>query len=441
MPDRPMPPALHFMLAARRMELCGLEGLAFTCELVTQISQLVHALQRERGYSNLFLGTPDQVHLGQLERLSDQALAIEQAVCARFEAMDLDTSSAVDRARLFTRIAYVLHGLQELPRLRRRIREHRIVALHATAAFTRLIGGLLAVVFEAADTAADPAITRLLVAMFNFMQGKELAGQERATGVAGFLAGYFDNGLRQRFEQLAHAQDRCFETFADFAGSHALAMWQALLAHECTGQVQRLRALASGTHSQAQVDAGLSELWFEITTQRIDMMKAIETHLEQSLLDACQRSIQAARLDLENHRRLVNRLASLDPASDTEQQPQLQPHLPPHLPPRLFNIQASDLESTLAADTLAPHLGRSVLDLLQAQTQRLAGVTDELEQARQALNDRKVVERAKKWLMDQHQLSEPQAYARLRQAAMDRGQRLVEVAHQLLAQAQPTPRA
>lgn len=420
MRERHMPPALRFMLAARRTELSGLKGLAFTCELVTQISQLVHALQRERGYSNLFLGTTDQVHLGQLERLSDEALAIEASVRARLEAMDLETSSAVDRARLFNRIAYVLHGFEELARLRRRIRDRSLLALDATLAFTRLIGGLLAVVFEAADTAADPAITRLLVAMFNFMQGKELAGQERATGVAGFTAGYFDDTLRQRFEQLAHAQDRCFETFAEFASPQAIALWQLQLASQSTAQLGRLRALASRAHHDARVDAGLSELWFEITTQRIDAMKTLEAQLAHDLLDACQRSIQDARTDLENHRMLLGRLASLGDSADTEQ-------------PRLFTIQANDLGSALG-DTLAPQVGRSVLDLLHAQTQRLAGVNEELEHARQALSDRKVVERAKKQLMDRHQLSEPQAYARLRQTAMERGQKLVEIAQQVVAQ-------
>ena len=38
------------------------------------------------------------------------------------------------------------------------------------------------IIFEAADIASDPTITRLLVALFNFMQAKEYAGQERAWG-------------------------------------------------------------------------------------------------------------------------------------------------------------------------------------------------------------------------------------------------------------------
>lgn len=53
MHGRKMPATLRFMLASRRSELLGLEDLARTCELVTRISQLVHALQKERGYSNI----------------------------------------------------------------------------------------------------------------------------------------------------------------------------------------------------------------------------------------------------------------------------------------------------------------------------------------------------------------------------------------------------
>src|SRR3990167_3764340 len=48
MHERKMPATLRFMLAARRSELLGLEDPAQTCELVTRISQLVHALQKER---------------------------------------------------------------------------------------------------------------------------------------------------------------------------------------------------------------------------------------------------------------------------------------------------------------------------------------------------------------------------------------------------------
>ena len=418
MTDTHMPPALRFMLAARRSELAGLEGLAQTCELVTSISQLVHALQRERGYSNVYLGCMHPRHLTQLDALSTQARTVEHQVVTLFQRIDLDANTALDRARLFNRLAFVMHGLDDLPGLRRRIRDQRATAVEATAALTRLIGGLLAVVFEAADTAVDPQITRVLVALFNFMQGKELAGQERAAGVAGFSAGFFDATLRARIEHLAHGQERCFQTFVEFGEDAAVQAWRAQQASETTTQVTRLRGVALKTSETDRVDSTLSDMWFELATVRIDAMRAVETRLAEVLLQHCQVSIRQARADLDNHRTLLNRLVSLKTAGCMDQAV-------------LFNVQAVELDSP-PPDGLGHHVGRSVLDMLQTQTQRLLSAHDERDEARKALNERKVVERAKRRLMDEFQLSENDAYERLRVSAMDRGQRMVDVAQALL---------
>lgn len=418
MSDRQMPSALRFMLAARRIELEGLEGLAVTCELVTRISELIHTLQRERGYTNLYLAQLTDAHRVCLDHISDEALEIERAVRERFDSMDLESNSATDRARLFNRIAHVLHGLDELPGLRRRIRDQMLESGDATVAFTRMIGGLLAVVFEAADTAVDPLITRVLVAMFNFMQGKELAGQERASGVGGFSLGFFDAPRRDRMEQLAHSQERCFETFLDFADDRAREMWFDAATSDLNAKQARMRAMALRTSEKDKVSPALSELWFDVCTERMDAFKAVENHIAQLLQSSCQRGIQQARADLDNHRELLKRLGSLERRDESEFS-------------KLFNIHASDLGGDRQS-TMGPHLNRSVLDMLHAQTQRLVTATEQLDEAREALNERRVVERAKKLLMEEYQVTESQAYARLRKTAMERGERLVDVAQSLL---------
>lgn len=418
MPDRPMPPALRFMLAARRSELEGLRGLADTCELVTLISRLVHALQRERGYTNLYLGSQVETHRRQLDLHTEQAQALEHDVLQRLQVVDLNAASAADRARLFNRVAYVLHGFDELPGLRRRIRERLLAPSVATAALTRLIGGLMAVVFEAADTAIDPDITRVLVALFNFMQGKELAGQERATGVAGFSAGFFDASVQERILHLTQSQERCFQTFSEFADPLAGQRWAELQRSELTTQLLRLLEVGMRTSTQHPVDPGLSQLWFELHSQRIDQMHEVEKHLAEQLLASCQSSIKLANADLDNHRVLLQRLASLETMGCGDA--------------RLFSVHASDLDSP-APDGHGPQMGRSLLDLLQAQTHRLQDANLQLDEARQALNERKLVERAKQLLMNEYALSESEAYTRLRQSAMSRGLRMVDMAQNVLA--------
>jgi response regulator NasT len=60
---------------------------------------------------------------------------------------------------------------------------------------------------------------------------------------------------------------------------------------------------------------------------------------------------------------------------------------------------------------------------------------EELQHARQALEDRKVVERAKGILMKDRALTEEQAYALLRKTAMNANRRLADVAQSLITAA------
>ena len=56
----------------------------------------------------------------------------------------------------------VVHALSGLPELRAQIAAREIALQPAMHSFNELIRGLLAVVFEAADSAADPQISRAL---------------------------------------------------------------------------------------------------------------------------------------------------------------------------------------------------------------------------------------------------------------------------------------
>jgi len=413
MTDDSMPAALRFMLAARRCELQSLESLAVTCELVTLISQLVHALQKERGYSNMYLGNVQERLLTTLDRLSDESRHSEKQLRDCLEQLDLGGST--DKARLLNRIAFVLYSLDDLPRLRRRVREQRVTSSEAMTGFTRLIGGLLAVVFEAADTALDPELTRALVAMFNFMQGKELAGQERATGVAGFAAGYLDDAQHERMRHLLEGQQRCFDIFREYANASALAAWEDLLAGDMEAQLRSLRGVAQRTAENATVDADLGELWFDVCTRRIDAMKQVENLLARDLLQRCRQSIADAGADLDNHRALLKRLVGN--AANTQ--------------PVLFNVQGTALDGP-PQDGIGSQLNRSILDLVHEQTQRLQALGEELKDARSTLSERKRVDQAKNLLMKRYQLSEQAAHEQLLRTAMDSGKRLAEVADQVM---------
>ncbi|HEY8360929.1 MAG TPA: nitrate- and nitrite sensing domain-containing protein, partial [Ramlibacter sp.] len=197
-----MKSASSFLLAARACEIAELEQLARTSELVALICQFTHALQRERGISNVFLGTQGESFASQRLQQVVRCEQLEREVRARFELLDTDAGGVRNGARLFSRVATLLHALDGLPALRGHIGRQAITPHDSTEAFCRCVAGLLAVVFEAADNASDPQVSRALVALFNFMQGKEFAGQERAFGAAVFASGRIDGTGQQHWRHL-----------------------------------------------------------------------------------------------------------------------------------------------------------------------------------------------------------------------------------------------
>lgn len=81
---------------------------------------------------------------------------------------------------------------------------------------------------------------------------------------------------------------------------------------------------------------------------------------------------------------------------------------------------------------LEPARIRPILDVAMARFEHEQRLRKELAEARDALRERKVIDRAKTMLMQRQQFSESQAYAKLRKAAMNQGLRLGEVAQRLL---------
>lgn len=81
---------------------------------------------------------------------------------------------------------------------------------------------------------------------------------------------------------------------------------------------------------------------------------------------------------------------------------------------------------------LAPQRIRPILDVAMARFAHEQALRHELADAKNELQDRKAIDRAKGLLMERQGLSEHAAYAKLRKTAMDKGLRLGEVARRML---------
>jgi response regulator NasT len=91
--------------------------------------------------------------------------------------------------------------------------------------------------------------------------------------------------------------------------------------------------------------------------------------------------------------------------------------------------------SAYVVDGLRKDRVRPILDLTISRFRAFARLQDELATAREALEDRKTIERAKGILMKSRGLSEEEAYALLRKTAMNEKRKLADVARSVVTTA------
>lgn len=430
---------LHFLIAAKHCEIAQLEGLADTSVLVDITGRLVHALQRERGLSSVFLASQAEAAHGAWLAQVQECLLHEDALRACYENQQPPQGEPGHGARLFNRMAYAVQGLDALPLLRDHVAARRWPAARCTAAYVKLVAGLLAVVFEAADSATDPAVSRLLVVLFNLMQGKELAGQERATGSAMFASGLADAALQQRWLNLIDGQERCFQVCRHFSSS-APDVDLGAAGMDAGADIARLRRVGTTALEGSVVDVALSPRWFELCTRRMNALRTCEEHITERLTALCHDRVAAARRELGPWANLQSQ--SLQHIlGDVAQATQADGTLGPSgfFDEALPATHRSPPETTRAGLAHAPLLDQSILELVHAQTQRLQDMAAELDTVRASLSERKLIERAKGLLMARQALSEEAAYHLLRQTAMNQGRRIPDVASALLAIADVLP--
>lgn len=410
----------HIALIAKQQEIEDLRRLQSRTDLVITAGRLIHALQAERGASSIYIASEGKQFQGKRHQLLVEAQAIENQLRQSIET-ELNHAS-ITSTRIVSLIAWIILGLDALFDLRKRITDKCLSGEQSIAAFTRLISGLISLIFEVADTAVDPQVSRHLVALFNLVQGKEFAGQERALGSLAFGSGQCSKQYQQKLRHAIEAQESNFKVFQEFSDEAVTAKWLAIQNMPVMTELSRLRYMLSSADENTKLNTELSSGWFEICSERMTLIWEIECMLVDALQQECESLIAKAETDLLDSKGLLKALQDRQPLQSDILQAFFNPDLP--------------VEQSLGFIPSAPDgssQARSVIEILQAQSQRLAQTESELSSARRALEERKTIERAKGILMAKMGVSEDEAYKKMRSTAMDQNRRLIEIAESVLS--------
>ncbi|WP_241244779.1 nitrate regulatory protein [Burkholderia ambifaria] len=414
--------ALQFALLAKHQEIASLRHLAEQIELVDLLGRLIHALQRERGATSIYLASSGKRFVA--ERAASRGESAPLVAQLR-ERLDLElTPTRGSTSRLLSLIAWVLLDLESLDVLREQIDHLALSAPDSVQAFSTVIGGLVELIFQFADSGADPSVSRMLIALVHVVEGKEEAGQERAVGAHMFAAGTFSADQQQRLLYLIAAQERSLEVFASFASTAQNAWWETRMTEPHMAALEKLRRVLCTAHAGDALDAVLSEAWFDAASARIDDLWHLQIALTLQVQETCNARIDDAHRTLRDSERLMA---------------QLRNNPPPHTQALAQFFAGDPLSARAAVHELPGRLSGSDLgtlaslkSLLASQSARLAGAEVELDAARRALYERKLVQRAKNTLMTRFSLREDEAYRMLQKASMDGNRPLADIAEDAL---------
>ncbi|MFC6658698.1 nitrate- and nitrite sensing domain-containing protein [Roseibium salinum] len=210
--------------------------------LAPLVSNLVHALQVERGLSAGFIGSKGRLFA---ETVRQARIDADQ----RLDVYRTGLSGPTGRLAIpeftepFERAA---SALRKLDSVRKDVDRLSMTVPETAAYYTGVISDLAAIIDGTVTVIERGSSLRPMLAYSALVQAKEKSGIERAMGAVGFGAGQFDDATYQQFLSLGAAQKVHLETFRRLATGESIDLLKELEAGPAESAVQKLRGLAYG---------------------------------------------------------------------------------------------------------------------------------------------------------------------------------------------------
>ncbi|MBI4970156.1 MAG: nitrate- and nitrite sensing domain-containing protein [Rhodospirillales bacterium] len=247
--------------------------------LVRDIAGVVHEVQVERGATAVFLGSKGarfgEEMRGQRAK-TDKAIAILDSTVKAFDLGTLGKAFP-------TKVEEARKRLADLVGTRGAIDQMSLETPAAVGKFTSTIRAYLDVVDLLAVLSSDLTVSRSTSAYLKLMEGKERAGQERATGAGAFAANAFEPAVYRRFVSLIADQETYFRDFMTLATPEQVQFFKSTLDVAATKTVETMRKAGLDFIATGNMGGVSGPDWFNGTTARINLLKTIEDRMAADL--------------------------------------------------------------------------------------------------------------------------------------------------------------
>ncbi len=247
--------------------------------IASNISNLLHETQKERGATAGFIGSKGKKFATKLpnqRKLTDSKISVLKKSLLKYNL------KAYPKA-IKQKLDYALNKLTKLQNMRRDVSTLKIGAGAAISYYTGMNSAFLDFIQVVSKLSTNVAETRDLTAFYNFLMSKERAGIERAVGSNTFARNKFLFGMKGKWTKLITEQDAFIISFKASAKPSFIKFYENTVKGKAVDEVNEMRAIAMNakTIGGFSVDSGY---WFEQISNKINKLKVIDNKLAAVLL-------------------------------------------------------------------------------------------------------------------------------------------------------------
>ena len=247
--------------------------------LAISLSSLLHELQKERGYTSVYLTGNEQDFLNQLikqQQLTDSKQEI------LFTEIDRRIHK-VDQVNFSESLNIFKQQLLEMRHYRHKVISGAIDSLAAIEFYSELNKNLLNIIADIVKLTVKTELTQAFFSYISFLNAKEMTGIERATLGVVFSNNEFSPANHHKQIELATAQSLYQKEFLLLASGPIKQSFIDLQSNSSFRQVKKLHNIAQlqSINKATKVDV---KLWFNIISQKINLLQQLEQQISKELL-------------------------------------------------------------------------------------------------------------------------------------------------------------
>ena len=257
-------------------------------QLSSNISNLVHELQKERGASAGFLGSGGNKFgntLNNQRKDTDNKKRILTDYLADFDLKRFDSE-------LERKMNKAISHLRSIDRTRQGVSKQQLSVKEAVVYYTAANSYLLDVIGYMTHLSSDAALAAQIGAYYNFLQSKERAGKERAVMSGVFSKGSFTADTFGSFVQLVTEQNTYISVFEALATPKEKRFFQKTVSGAAVDKVEQMRKKARQVNLDNTRKFDINAVdWFGTITSKINMLKEVEDHLASNIQEQAKELI------------------------------------------------------------------------------------------------------------------------------------------------------